>query len=155
MEVDDNELTSLTWLHSINILPPRRNNVSNKRRNDQLKHQSSKKSSEKTNTGVKGTTFDISINSNYCTINEDINLTSAQNIDKCPETITSKQNDICNLPSTSRISQSTADLNKRIDRKVTLIDPCNTKQDGKFNPGTKNNVSQNYGSLNVSIPPNH
>ena len=150
MEVDDNELTSLTWLHSINILPPRKINISSKRRNDQLKHQSPKSSSEKTNTGVKDT-FDISSNTNYNAINEDMTLISAQKHDQSHETILSQQNNTEKISSKSPISQTTSDLNSPIIRKANLLDLNVTNQEGNTNQETKSNSSQNCGSLNVSI----
>ena len=87
MEIDDNELTSLTWLHSINILPQRSNNVSSKRKNNKSKLHQTKISSEKKHTSDTRTSPAI-VNSTNGNKNENISLQSAQ-ISHEPHTIIS------------------------------------------------------------------
>ena len=89
MEIDDNELTSLTWLHAINILPQRNNNVSSKRKNDKSKHHHTKKSSEKKHTSDIRTSPTI-LNSTNCTKNDNLSLQSAQ-MSPEPHTIISSE----------------------------------------------------------------
>ena len=47
MNLDDSELTSLTWLHTINILPPPTNRVSDKNKKDAVSDSPLKCSTEK------------------------------------------------------------------------------------------------------------
>ena len=92
MEIDDNELTSLTWLHAINILPQRNNNVSSKRKNDKSKLHHTKKSSEKKHTSDIRTSPTI-LNSTNCTKNDNLSLQSAQMSPEPHTIISSELND--------------------------------------------------------------
>ena len=122
MEIDDNELTSLTWLHSINILPQRSNNVSSKRRNDKSKLHHTKKSSEKKHTS------DIGTSHTNCTKNDNLSLKPAQMLHTTHTIISSSQNNDVDTPIHDKNLKKSSDTIEENEKVTSVIDSVDLKK---------------------------
>ena len=147
MEVDDNELTSLTWLHSINILPQRSNKTSNKRRNDVSSTHLSKKSSEKKNTSG----HEISQNVGYpngSNINEKLSLRPAQILDAGHKKNSSQPNNSCN---NLENLHSVTDTNDSCLKEANVKTYCISRQVKPTSHPSCSKLSEGHGIVKVDF----
>ena len=150
MEVDDNELTSLTWLHSINILPQRSNKTSNKRRNDLSSTQLSKKSSEKKNTSGHDISHNV-INPNSSSINEKLSLRPAQILDASYKKNSSQPNTSCNKPINLENLHSVTDTNDSSLKEADVKTYCVSRQVKPTSHPSCSKLSENHELVKVDF----
>ena len=150
MEVDDNELTSLTWLHSINILPQRSNKTSNKRRNDLSSTQLSKKSSEKKNTSGHDISHNV-INPNSSIINEKLSLRPAQILDTSHTKNSSQPKISCNKPINLDKLHSVTDTNDSSLKEANVKTYCVSRQVKPTSHPSCSKLSENHGLVKVDF----
>ena len=95
MNAEDNELTSLTWLHSINILPRESNKVSNKNKTEGFCIPSPKNSSEKkdVNQVISNGKRKKDFNSTECISKTTSSLPSSPTIEKSHRLLSSPVDD--------------------------------------------------------------
>ena len=150
MEVDDNELTSLTWLHSINILPQRSNKTSNKRRNDVSSTQLSKKSSEKKNTSGHEISHNI-VEPNSSKINDKLSLHPAQMLDASHKNNSSQPNTCCNKPRNFENLDSVTDTNDSSIKEDNVKTYCVSRQVKPTTHPSCSKLSENHGLDKVNF----
>lgn len=150
MEIDDNELTSLTWLHSINILPQRSNKVSSKRRNDKSNLQQSKKSSEKKCIGENIITQSISSSSSN-KMKENSSLCPAQILDTIQKSGSLKQNDKCTQPINLENFDQKSDALDSNPKATNVMESGDLRSKKESYHTTSSNASERCGLLKVHI----
>ena len=150
MEVDDNELTSLTWLHSINILPQRSNKTSNKRRNDLSSTQLSKKSSEKKNTSGHEISHNVA-DPNSSKIDEKISLRPAQMLDANLKSNSSQPIICCNKPRKLENLDSVTDTNDSSLKEDNVKTYSVSRQVKPTSHPSCGELSENHGLVKVSF----
>ena len=145
MEVDDNELTSLTWLHSINILPQRSNKTSNKRRNDVSSTHLSKKSSEKKNTSGHEISHNVAIPNEH---NEKLSLRPAQISDASHQKNSSQPSISCN---NLENLHSVTDTNDSSLKEADVKTYCISRQVKPTSHPSCSKLSENHGLVKVDF----